>query len=161
MTMPRSIPEITVASENERSKLLHTILMGFSTDSVVRWICPDAFSYSKFIGAFRAFGAFGGGAIENSSAYVCGNFQGTALWLPPAQESDKERFIQEVEANVLPERHEKIFRIPDEMAGYHPNGDCWYLPLIAVDPVCQNQGVGSQLMKFELNKVDADALPAY
>ena len=61
--MPRSIPEITVASENERSKLLHTILMGFSTDSVVRWICPDAFSYSKFIGAF------GGGAIENSSAY--------------------------------------------------------------------------------------------
>ena len=94
--------------ENERSKVLHTILMGFSTDPFVRWICPDAFSYSKFIGAFDA---FGGGAIENSSAYVCGNFQGAALWLPPAQESDEERFIQEVEANVLPERHETLFRI--------------------------------------------------
>ena len=156
--MARSIPEITVASENERSKVLHTILMGFSTDPFVRWICPDALSYSKFIGAFDA---FGGGAIENSSAYVCGNFQGAALWLPPAQESDEERFIQEVEANVLPERHETLFRILDEMEGYHPHGDCWYLPLIAVDPVYQNQGIGSQLMKYALNKVDSDALPAY
>ena len=54
--MARSIPEITIASENERSKVLHTILMGFSTDPFVRWICPDALSYSKFIGAFDAFG---------------------------------------------------------------------------------------------------------
>ena len=92
---------------------------------------------------------------------MCGNFHGAALWLPPAQESDEERFIQEVEANVLPERHETLFRILDEMEGYHPHDDCWYLPLIAVDPVYQNQGIGSQLMKYALNKVDSDALPAY
>ena len=101
------------------------------------------------------------GPIDNSSAYVCGDFKGAALWLPPAQESDEERFIREVEANVLPERHETLFRVLEEMEDYHPHGDCWYLPLIAVDPVYQNQGIGSQMMKYALDKVDSDALPAY
>ena len=47
------------------------------------------------------------------------------------------------------------------MEEYHPSESCWYLPIIAVDPYCQNQGIGSLLMKHALEKVYSDGLPAY
>lgn len=152
------IPEIFTADARDRGKVLNTILMGFSADPFIRWICPEADNYILFKDAFDA---FGGKALDTNTAYVAEGYKGTALWLPPNTEADEERFIAEIEKNVAQEKHEPLFQVLDAMESFHPSGPCWYLPIIAVDPYYQNKGVGSLLMKHALEKVDSDGLPAY
>ena len=153
-----TIPKIFSADTIQRQKVLSTVLMGFSADPFVRWICPEAGNYINFIGAFNA---YGGKAVDSNTAYVVEGFKGTALWLPPNIEADEETFVKEIEQNVLIEKQESLFKVLEELEKYHPEAPCWYLPIIAVDPHYQNNGIGSLLMKYALEKVDSDGLPAY
>jgi ribosomal protein S18 acetylase RimI-like enzyme len=47
------------------------------------------------------------------------------------------------------------------MAGYHPPGPHWYLPLIGVDPIHQNKGRGDALLRNTLARCDRDHVAAY
>jgi ribosomal protein S18 acetylase RimI-like enzyme len=48
------------------------------------------------------------------------------------------------------------------MDSYHPHDDnCWYLPLIGVDPGHQNKGVGAALMKHMTAKLDREGAMGY
>jgi ribosomal protein S18 acetylase RimI-like enzyme len=48
------------------------------------------------------------------------------------------------------------------MGEYHARaGECWYLPLIGVDPIRQARGVGARLMAEALRRIDASRSPAY
>ena len=71
-----TIPKIFSAGTIQRQKVLSTVLMGFSADPFVRWICPEAGNYINFIGAFNA---YGGKAVDTNTAYVVEGFKGTAL----------------------------------------------------------------------------------
>lgn len=152
------IPEILVAKGKDRQKVLETILLGFVSDPFVRWICPEASNYLLFV---QAFNAYGGNAIDSNTAFIAESFSGAALWLPPGVEADEEAFVVEIENNVDPARHDDLFAILEALEEYHPKEDCWYLPLIAVDPAHQGEGIGSQLMKRAIEAVDKDGLPAY
>lgn len=153
-----TIPKIFSAGTIQRQKVLSTVLMGFSADPFVRWIYPEAGNYMNFISAFNA---RWGKAVDTNTAYVVEGFKGTALWLPPNIEADEEAFVKEIEQNVLIEKQESLFKILEELEKYHPEVPCWYLPIIAVDPHYQNNGIGSLLMKHALEKIDSDGLPAY
>ena len=152
------IPEITIVKEADRQRAIDTVLLGFSTDPFLRWLYPSADLYLK---AGPAMHAFGGAAIDHHSAYMANDSQGVALWIPPGVEPDEERFMAEVLKYVPEEKHETLFAILEKMEEYHPNEDTWYLPIIAVDPAFQGQGLGSQLMKAGLERVDTEGLPAY
>lgn len=151
-------PNIITAKEEHRDQITHSIVIGFSTDPLTRWFWPDAATHLK---AGPAFDAFGGGSIDNDTAYATENFEGVALWMPPGVEPDEERMIPILEATVPEDRLEDVFGVLEAMESYHPEEACWYLPLIAVDPYYQGQGFGSQLMKHALKRVDEDGLPAY
>jgi len=66
-----------------------------------------------------------------------------------------------VEKFVVKERQEVLFRILEAFEEYHPDESCWYLPLIAVDPAHQGSGIGSELMKAAMSRIDEDGLPSY
>ena len=74
------VPTIFTADINDREKVLSIVLMGFSTDPFLRWICPEADNYLLFK---EGFDAFGGKALETNTTYVAEGYKGTALWLPP------------------------------------------------------------------------------
>ena len=61
------VPTIFTADINDREKVLSVVLMGFSTDPFLRWICPEADNYLLFK---EGFDAFGGKALETNTTYV-------------------------------------------------------------------------------------------
>ena len=87
-------PKISQADHTQRQRVLSTVLMGFSADPFLRWACPKAEEYLKFIAAFDAYGRK---AIDTNTTYVVEGFEGTALWLPPNIDADEEAFFEEIE----------------------------------------------------------------
>jgi hypothetical protein len=93
------IPEILLSTENSRQAVLDTVLLGFSSDPFIRWLCPEAHNYLLIS---EAFNAFGGNAINNQAAYITKNYEGAALWLPPGIEPNEEAFVAEIEKMLIP-----------------------------------------------------------
>ena len=145
-------------SAEEREQVLATIVLGFSSDPLVRWMWSDPAAYAR---SAAGFDAFGGQAVDNNTAFVADEFHGVALWLPPGAKSDEEAFAAFSQTAVDPAKMSDMMKLLEAMEAYHPEGDIWYLPLIGVDPIHQGRGVGAALMKHALTLCDADGLPAY
>ena len=152
-------PEVHAAEESRRSAVIATITLGFATDPVARWVWPDPATYfdvqPKFVDAFGANGFDHGTVFETDCK------RAAALWLPPGVEPDAERMFALSAETVAPERMEEVGMFFGQMAEYHPQEPCWYLPMIAADPAATGQGLGAALMKHALAIVDEAGLPAY
>jgi len=155
---------VRIAAPAERAAVLAVLTLGFAGDPFNRWLFPEG---RCFLEAFPAMAdAFGGRAFEAGSAYLGGDpgsvVQGAALWLPPGVEPDRERLMGVILQNVSASVAGELAEVGQSMGMYHAQaGDCWYLPLFAVDPVRQGQGVGARLLVEALRRIDAQGAPAY
>ena len=93
-------PEIFTAREENRDRVIQSLILGFSSDPLARWFWPEAATYLQ---AGPGLDAFGGRAIDSGCAYVIQNFEGVAMWMLPAVEPDEERMIPIFEATVAAE----------------------------------------------------------
>ena len=66
-----------------------------------------------------------------------------------------------MESTAAPGEREAGGAIFEQMAKYHPEEAHWYLPLIGVDPAHQRRGHGDALMRFALEQIDREKVPAY
>jgi ribosomal protein S18 acetylase RimI-like enzyme len=151
-------PEIVTATEENRDRVIQSLLLGFSADPLVRWFWPEASTYLK---SGAAYDAFAGGAIAAGSAFITTAYEGIAMWCPPGVDPDEERMIPHLQETVATDIIDEAFGVFGAMEEYHPEEPCWYLPMISVDPAYQGRGIGSQLMKHALRRIDEDGLPAY
>lgn len=150
---------IKSATTAEQDSAVAVIVLAFSSDPVVRWAYPDPHDYlSHFPGFVRA---FGGNAFEHGAGYYAEAGAGAALWLPPGVSPREEELGEIIERTLPAETRDAVFAQLEQMAGYHPEGPHWYLPLIGVDPARQSRGHGSALMAHALANCDRDRLPAY
>lgn len=157
----RETPVTTVVAMTDRDAALNTIVAAFAADPLVRWMMPRAHTYLTH--AASVFNNFGGAAFAAGAAYQAADFAGVALWVPPGHE-DKgadEAVAESLVQLVAPERLGDVAEVLAAMQSHHPEENCWYLPLIGVDPHHQGRGLGANLMKFALSKVDEQGLPAY
>ncbi len=151
-------PTIGVASTADRDRVIATLLIGFSSDPLVRWFWPEA---KEYLLSGPSFDALGGNAIEAGSAFASAGFEGAAMWLPPGITPDEERMVEFLQKTISEEIAEDVFGVFEKMEEYHPDEDVWYLPVIAVDPAHQGKGIGSALMKAALQRCDETGFPAY
>ena len=150
---------IRTATPAERARVVDTIVLGFASDPLCRWIWPEPRAY---LAAFdRMTKAMAGRAFDQGTAFVTGGYEGAALWLPPGIEADENTLALIVAETVTPDRLEAIGALMEAMEEAHPEGDIWYLPLIACDPVHVGKGIGGALMAHALERIDADGRPAY
>jgi len=155
-----SLPQIRIATEDDRAMVIDTMTLGFSADPFVRWLLPSAKSYLAVSPGMTE--AFGGGAIGAGSAYIADEGKAVALWMPSGVESDGDAIGQLLGANVAEEIKGDAMAMFEEMDSYHPHDEpCWYLPMISADPAWLGNGLGGALMKHALRRVDEDGLPAY
>ncbi|QTD55717.1 GNAT family N-acetyltransferase [Parasphingorhabdus cellanae] len=153
------IPEVSVAQAADRTELIDTLVLGFAADPIARWVLPETHTYLTCMGAF--FDGFGGRAFNHQSAFVANSGQGVALWLPPDVEPDEEAMDAALENHIAPELGKDFAMMMKQMGHYHPDEPHWYLPVIAADPQYFGCGLGGELMKHALRRVDEDRLPAY
>jgi ribosomal protein S18 acetylase RimI-like enzyme len=143
----------------ERPMVVHTIVAAFAADPVVRWVWPEAHRYLESMPAFTV--AFAGGGFRDGSAYTTDGYEGAALWLPPDVHPDDDAVGAIVEQTVARPLQGDLQSLMEKMAGFHPDGPHWYLPMIGVDPAHQNKGLGAALLRHALERCDREGLPAY
>jgi len=139
--------------------VVHTIVLAFAADPVVRWFWPEAHQYLESMPAFTV--AFAGGGFKDGSAYTTDAYRGAALWLPPDVHPDDNAVGDIVEQTVARPIRSDLQTLMDKMAAFHPDGPHWYLPMIGVDPAYQNTGLGAALLRHALERCDREGLPAY
>ena len=155
--------QVHIVSPDAREVGLSTIVTAFAADPLLRWILPRADKYLNHSAGI--FDGFGGVAFDAGTAYQVADFAGVALWVPPSHaqhhDNDDAEFSSSLTQLVVPEQMEEVATVLTQMQSYHPDYDCWYLPLIGVDPGHQGRGLGAQLMKYALASCDEAGLPAY
>jgi len=109
----------------------------------------------------KFFNAYGGRAFENETAWRDEAFRGGALWLPPGIGPDEEELGQVVNSTVAETKQSQLFAALEEFGSDHPRQPHWFLPLIAVDPICQGRGIGAALMKHAVARCDETGAHAY
>ncbi|RGP41705.1 Puromycin N-acetyltransferase [Altererythrobacter insulae] len=154
-----SMPQVQTASPEEQKSVADIITLGFAADPIARWVWPDAGTYLRTMPRFTM--AFGGGGFTRSSVYRTDCGYAAAMWLPPGVHSDDEGIETIFAETIAPERMEEIGSFFEQMDTFHPQEECWYLPLIAADPSQTGRGLGAALMKYALQKCDEQCLPAY
>lgn len=154
-----AVPEVRSADVSLRSSAIDTIVLGFATDPMTRWVWPDPSEYLRIMPRFVK--AFGGRAFEHGTADITGGNRAAALWLPPGVEPDDAEMGALMEGTLRPEIAEDIGAVLKGMSEYHPREPHWYLPLIAADPNWIGRGHGAALMKHALQRCDEQGIAAY
>ena len=92
-----------------------------------------------------------------------GEYAGAALWLDLTGQGDEPGPDMAKIAEALGEEGFERFMVLDElMHKHHPVGMRHaYLPFIGVTPHRQSQGIGQQLLRAKLAKLDEAGVPAY
>jgi GNAT superfamily N-acetyltransferase len=84
-----------------------------------------------------------------------------AVWFDrtsePSEPDDYAKHLADLAGEHLP-RFEHLDR---QMDAHHPNDPHWHLLFLAVRPDRWNQGLGSTLMNYTHQRLDAEAIPAY
>jgi ribosomal protein S18 acetylase RimI-like enzyme len=153
-------PEVSRAKLDDRLRAISTLALAFSSDPLLRWMFPSSDSYLANI--IETFDVFAGNSVDGETCLITSSFEGAAMWLAPGVETD-EHAISDTFARIFsPEFLPKVNELLSTMESYHPHDDnCWYLPLIGVDPGHQNKGVGAALMKYMTEKLDNESAMAY
>jgi GNAT superfamily N-acetyltransferase len=152
-------PEVISADASMEASAISTIVLGFATDPMTRWVWPDASDYLSTMPRFAK--AFGGRAFEHGTADITEGIHAAALWLPPGVEPDETAMGAVMEGALRPEIAEDVGAVMKAMAEHHPHEPHWYLPVIAADPNWIGQGLGALLMKHALRRCDEQGVAAY
>ena len=139
----KSPPPVRVAAATDEKAAVGVVRMGFSSDPVARWTYPDPENYLLAFPEFIR--AFAGKAFECGTAYIADGNKGAALWLPPGVGPDEEELVSILESTTPGSIKKDLFAVFEQMGEFHPDEPHWYLPMIAVDPFRQGQGIGSKL----------------
>lgn len=154
------LPEVRQANVSDRAAVLSTATLAFAADPVNRWYLPDA---SRFLTYFpRVVEAFLDQSIEAGACFVTADLEGAAIWLPPGVSGDEAAMEAILAEAAPPAVMEPLGELFAKFENYHPHDDdCWYLPIIGVDPAHQGKGIGAALMKHATTLLDEQGALSY
>lgn len=157
--MAGSSIETHSAAPDEMPQVFSTILAAFISDPFARFVWPLPHQYMRSVPLFLR--EFAGESFERGSAYVCADFCGAALWLPPGVHPDGDAVEKVVRETAQAEHLDDVLSTFEQMDESHPQEPHWYLPVIGVDPNAQGRGIGEALMRYAVARCDEEGSPAY
>ena len=154
-----SPPTIDPVAQTDQPRVTATLVSAFIADPVERWLYPQPLAYLTNFPAFVA--AFGGEAFEQETVWSIDDFAAVAIWLPPGVQADGDAIVTVLSESVSTEKHTDTFSVLEQMDAAHPTDPHWYLPWLGVDGARQGAGLGADLLRQCLIRVDADHRPAF
>jgi ribosomal protein S18 acetylase RimI-like enzyme len=152
-------PALSTVPAGDAPNVVATIVSAFADDPVERWLWPEEGQYLAHFPRFVE--AFGGAAYAQQTVWTLGGFSAVALWLSPGSETDGEAIVEVLNETVSPDKHDDTFAVLEQMGEGHPDVPHWYLPWLAVEHGSQGGGLGGELLRRCLNRVDESGLAAF
>jgi ribosomal protein S18 acetylase RimI-like enzyme len=151
--------KIDIATASNAADVVNVIVHAFSADPSARWIFPDRRQYlNNFPALVRV---FADAAFEHGSAHCSAGFSAAALWLPPGIHPDETALFTLLQDAVPAQDQADVFALFELMEKCHPAEPHWYLPMMGVYAEKQGRGHGSALLKYALERCDAEEKSAY
>lgn len=154
--------KIRSLSKNDISKVVETMVSGFSNDDLYKYFIPDDHERKKFLKQFMKFRLKFG--EKNGEAYVTDDCNGIAIWITPYHEmAPKDLIFLGGFTALLKCRPEERKRIMD-FNNYSSKimKSCIQQPYWHLSPICvshdfQGKGYGKALLTYGLNRIEEDS----
>jgi ribosomal protein S18 acetylase RimI-like enzyme len=158
--------EVRRASPSDRDALAAMLSRAFDDDPVMSWFFPDDGRRKARCEVFFRRVVLDGPYARAGDVYTTAGLGSAAIWLPPDKWRlgllDQLRFLPAI-LRILPLRWlASRLAAFNQIEARHPHEPPhWYLSTLGTDPDQQGHGLGSALLADQLQRLDADALPAY
>lgn len=154
------MPRVRSATADERQAVISSMTLAFTADPFNRWYLADADRYLRYFP--QIVDGILGPALDAGTCYVTDGLEGVAIWLAPGAAPDEEKLAELFAAAPPAHLATELGNLLAAFENYHPHDDdCWYLPLIGVDPAHQGKGLGAALMKHATDMIDAQGALSY
>ncbi len=151
-------PNIILVSKDKVKQVKSAILLAFSSDPFIRWLFPNPNDYvekfSIWIDEFISIG------MPAEGVYADEGVSGSAIWLPPGINLDG-GVLGSTFTAIPTDRVETALKLFDIFGTFHPIEDHWYLSFLGVDPLNHGRGLGSNILKKNLERIDKEGVVAY
>lgn len=151
---------LKVATSTDRASVIATLTLAFAADPLNRWWLPSSENFLKYFPALVE--AFLEPALEAGTCFVTDRTAGAAIWYPPGVKADDDK-LEALVGEFLPaDIADEAGALLQFFEDFHPkDNDCWYLPLIGVDPGQQGKGYGAALMQHATALLDQEGASGY
>jgi GNAT superfamily N-acetyltransferase len=157
MAMPR--PEARVAGEGDLDRLTAVLTAAFKTDPLWSWVFPDPTDLEVWW-RFCI-----GSALRYPWVWIAGDFAAVSVWIPPGGielTEEEEEQVEPLVRELAGPRTPVVMEVLERFEASHPSDrPHYYLSLLGTDPDQRGQGLGMGLLTDNLERIDAEGVPAY
>jgi ribosomal protein S18 acetylase RimI-like enzyme len=151
-------PEITVATPDDRGRVVASLVAAFPTDPVLRYLFPDEATYPQYAAAF--FGHLFDKRVHRGTIWVVERGASVAIWEPPAGEAEDDWRGGDLAADLPAAEMSRVRAYDDAVHAALPAAPFWYLGVLGTHPDSAGRRWGHALMSVGLQRAAADGLPA-
>jgi ribosomal protein S18 acetylase RimI-like enzyme len=155
------MPTIMTATADRVPVLASVLARTFADDPMVSWPFHDHDVEERAVPLFAAL--LGEYAALDIVVEADGG-AGVAAWIPP----DSEVGLEQVNVVTWPEvagltddGGDRYHRFWGWLESFVPQEPHWMLDMVGVDPARQGEGIGSALVRYGIERAEADGVPAF
>jgi GNAT superfamily N-acetyltransferase len=156
---PTEIIEVGSVALGDTVSVVEVIASAFSCDPTWSWAFPD------FTARKRFFELFINGALRHRWVFKTAHFESVSVWIPPEEtefSQDQEASIPGLLTELVGPRAADVAELLRRFGEAHPHKEPhYYLSLLGNHAEHRGRGLGMELLKENLARIDAHQMPAY
>jgi len=150
------LPDITIATPADRSRVVSSLVAAFPKDPVLRYLFPDEETYPRYAAAF--FGHLFDKRVRKGTIWTIERGAANAIWEPPTAEDASSD--HDLTAHLPTDELARVRAYDQAVHSALPTSPFWYLGVLGTDPEHTGRRWGHAVMSAGLRRAAADGLPA-
>jgi GNAT superfamily N-acetyltransferase len=159
VTAPASLPSVQSSGTSDAAKVVDVIASAFGNDPTWSWAFPDPTARRRWW-QFCV-----DGALRYPWVLRTAGFEAVAVWIPPGGtefSAETEKRLPDALNELVACRSSDVAELLRRFGEAHPRREPhYYLSLLGVGAEHRGRGLGMALLKENLERIDAEEMPAY